>query len=138
MSLLFISMPVFVSAGLSDTGQNMLNFLDKSAENAGLNVIEAGKGESTVLNIIGGLTNTLLSIVGIIFFGLMLWAGVRWMSSHGNEEIVNEAKNTIRTAVIGILIVFSSFIVTNFVLNQLKDISKPASVTPPAETPATP
>ena len=116
----------------------MLNFLDKSAENAGLNVIEAGKGESTVLNIIGGLTNTLLSIVGIIFFGLMLWAGVRWMSSHGNEEIVNEAKNTIRTAVIGILIVFSSFIVTNFVLNQLKDISKPASVTPPAETPATP
>ena len=118
------------SAGISPTGQNMLDFLDATAGNAGLNKIDSG--ETAAMNIVGGIINVALSLIGIIFFILMLWAGIRWMTSQGNEEMIKEAKNTIRTAIIGIVVVFSSFLITNFILNQVKKIN---SSTVPLEQP---
>ena len=118
-------MPVFVSAGLSKTGTNMLNFLDATAGNAGLNTIDSG--ETATMNIVGGIINTILGLVGIVFFILMFWSGIQWMTSQGNEEIIKEAKGTIKTATIGIVVVFSSFMITNFILNQLKNVDSSGS-----------
>ena len=45
------------------------------------------------------------------------------MTSRGNEQDVTEAKETIRTSMIGILVVLSAYLITNFVFNQLARIA---------------
>ena len=110
------------AAGRSQSGIDALKFLDATAREAGLasGVIEPKHGEDKTLGIVANIINVILGFVGIIFFIQIFWAGFRWMTSAGNEEVISGAKSTIKTAVIGIVVVFSSFMITNFVLNQLK------------------
>jgi amino acid transporter len=112
---------------VSDAGKEALKFLDNTARTGGLLSGDADAapdaGETGVLRIISNIINVLLGFVGIIFFIQLFWAGIRWMTSAGNEEVVKEAKQTIKTAVIGIVVVLSAFLITNFVLNQIKSVS---------------
>ena len=110
----------------SEAGSDALKFLDSTAKKAGLTSRDPGGkdfAESQVLGIVGNIINVVLGFVGIIFFILLFWAGIRWMTSGGNEEIVKEAKQTIKTSVIGIVVVFSAFLITNFTLNQIGKIN---------------
>ena len=111
----------------SEAGSDALKFLDSTAKKAGLTSRDPGEedfAESQVLGIVGNIINVVLGFVGIIFFILLFWAGIRWMTSGGNEEIVKEAKQTIKTSVIGIVVVFSAFLITNFVLRQIGEIAE--------------
>ena len=117
---------------INTAGKDALNFLDDVAEKSGLGKVESA--ESATMNIIGNVINIALGFIGVIFFILVFWAGVRWMTSAGNEEVVKEAKNTIKTSVIGIAVVFLAFLFTNFVLRQIGDIAEaPASTGDSAE-----
>ena len=49
----------------------------------------------------------------------MTYAGVRWMTSRGNEELAARAKHTFEAAVIGIIITVSAYGISNFVLSRL-------------------
>ena len=49
----------------------------------------------------------------------MTYAGVRWMTSRGNEELAAKAKHTLEAAVIGIIITVSAYAISNFVLSRL-------------------
>lgn len=123
-----LASPGVAFAQRSDAGINALKFLDAAAEKGGLSSGIKGEGfssEDAVLGIIGNIVNVILGFVGIIFFIQMFYAGFRWMSSGGNEEIVTESRQTIKSAVIGIVVVFAAFVVTNFVLNQIASITGP-------------
>ena len=69
--------------------------------------------------IAGTIVGGFLSLLGIIFISLMIYAGFNWMSASGDEEKLNRAKNTIRRAIIGIVIVIGSYAIWNFVLLKL-------------------
>jgi hypothetical protein len=120
-------------------GQDALRYLDQTANIVGLSDQEpssGSRGDSSVLNIIGTIINTILGFVGITFFIQIFWTGIRWMNSGGNDEVISQAKKTIKTAVIGITVIFSAFLITNFLLNkvaQIQDIS-PTAPHPPPET----
>ncbi len=98
-----------------------INFLDQTASKAGLTTIASG--EQKTLELIGNIINILLGFVGIIFFIQIFWAGIKWMTAAGNEEIIKESKNTIKNATIGIVVVFSAFVITNFTLSQIENIT---------------
>lgn len=122
---------------INQAGQDALRFLDQTANKAGLTDRDPSgeaRGDTPVLNVIGTIINVILGFVGIIFFIQLFWAGFRWMTSGGNEEVVNEAKKTIKSAVIGIVIIFSAFVITNFLLNKLAQLQSitPISSTPPS------
>jgi len=63
--------------------------------------------------------NVSLSLLGIIMLGLIFYAGFLWMTSGGNEEQVGRAKTMIRNAIIGVIIILSSWALTTFVINAL-------------------
>ncbi|MBI2637140.1 MAG: hypothetical protein HYW81_03025 [Parcubacteria group bacterium] len=130
----FLASPQAAFAARSEAGESALKFLDATAEKAGLKSGDVGESsEDEVLGIIGNIINVILGFVGIIFFIQLFWAGFRWMSSGGNEEVVTEARQTIKTAVIGMVVVFAAFVVTNFTLNQIGSITgQQARPTPPA------
>jgi hypothetical protein len=60
-----------------------------------------------------------LSFLGVIFLLLTIYGGFLWMSDQGNEEQVAKAKKLITTAVIGLIIVVSSYAISWFILNVL-------------------
>jgi apolipoprotein N-acyltransferase len=60
-----------------------------------------------------------LGLVGLIFFGLMVYGGFLWMTARGAEDQAEKAKNTVTTAVIGIAIIVSAYAITAFVTNRL-------------------
>ncbi len=62
-----------------------------------------------------------LSLLGIIAIGLIMYAGFTWMTSGGNEEKIATAKKTLINATIGLVIIMSSFAITQFILGRLAD-----------------
>ncbi|OGY91818.1 MAG: hypothetical protein A3H70_04915 [Candidatus Komeilibacteria bacterium RIFCSPLOWO2_02_FULL_48_11] len=122
-----------VGAQIGPAGQDTLDFLGKTAELGGLT--ENSNAPTDPMDIVIVIINTVLGLVGIIFFVQMFYAGFRWMTSGGSEEIIKESKQTIRSAVIGITIVFASFVLTNFVINRIQGISE---TTAPPAAPAAP
>ncbi|MFH0891785.1 MAG: hypothetical protein V1867_03325 [Candidatus Falkowbacteria bacterium] len=69
------------------------------------------------------IVKVFLGFLGIIFFGLMLWAGFKWMGSRGNESTINEAKSQMGAAVIGLIIILMSYAIASFVSRCFFDIS---------------
>ena len=68
---------------------------------------------------IAAIINILLGFAGVIATILIIVAGTRWILSGGNEEEITKAKNIIKGAVIGILIVLGAYVVVNFVAEEL-------------------
>lgn len=82
-------------------------------------------GQNTILPqtdliiIIARIIRAVLGIIGIILVILMIYAGWVYMTSQGDPEKVNKSKNIIKRAVIGFIIVMSSFSIAHFVLTAL-------------------
>lgn len=89
----------------------------------------------------GKVVYVALSILGLIFLGFALYAGFKWMTARGDEKEVVKAKDTIKNAVIGIVITASAYALTSFVMGQLNTITTGGQTqgdtdegTPPCET----
>lgn len=93
------------------------------ADEGGLNAIgqtvynQTGEPRPLVL-VVGNIVRIFLGILGILFVILIIVAGFRWMTAGGNEENVKKASAQIRNAVIGLVIIFAAWSLTNFVINQ--------------------
>jgi len=53
---------------------------------------------------VGNLTNWLLGIVGMIAVVAIIWGGVQYMTSSGNQDQARNAKETIKFALMGLFI----------------------------------
>ena len=84
--------------------------------------------------------NTILFAVGSIAVIMLIYGGIKYTISGGDEKAVTSAKNTILYAVIGIVVALLAFAIVNFVIGALLTASPPASgagggVIPPDPTP---
>ena len=91
--------------------------LDTAANKAGLQ--KNIQGETDPLGIVGLVVKAGLSLVGLVFFGLMLYAGVTWMTARGDSGKVDKAKDTMESAIIGLVIVVSAYAIVNFVFSNV-------------------
>jgi hypothetical protein len=83
--------------------------------------------KSTPEGVAALIVQSVLGLVGIVFFLLMLYAGITWMTAMGSAEKVTKAKTMMETAIIGIIIVSASYAVATFVFTKLT--AAPASET---------
>ncbi len=67
----------------------------------------------------GRVVGVILSFVGILFLGLMIYAGLMWMTAEGNEQQITKAKSLLINAIIGIIIVFAAYAITSFIGTDL-------------------
>ena len=65
--------------------------------------------------IIGSLIGTILAFVGVLFFILVIYGGLLWMTARGNEQQIEKAKNLIGSAIVGLIIVLSAYAITAFI-----------------------
>ncbi|MBM3205090.1 hypothetical protein FJZ48_03895 [Candidatus Uhrbacteria bacterium] len=87
--------------------------VDAIAETSGL------ENANDLPTLIGNIINVALGFMGIVLLGYLLYAGFLWMTSGGEDEKVKQAKTMIRNAVIGLVLIVSSFAIANFILSRL-------------------
>lgn len=61
----------------------------------------------------------ILGLVGLVFFLMMLYAGVLWMTAGGNSDQVKKAKDIFVNGVIGVVIVAAAFALTEAIFNAI-------------------
>ncbi len=69
------------------------------------------------------IINYILSALGVLFLGLVIYGGFLWMTAGGNTDQVSRAKKIIINAVTGLVIIFFSFAITRFIFNLLTGAS---------------
>ncbi len=91
-------------------------------------------GEQTGLSatdpriIVGRIINAFLGILGVIFLGLILYAGFLYMTSGGEQEKVAKAKKYIISAIVGLVIILSAYAITSFIISRLTDATTGGSI----------
>ena len=72
-----------------------------------------------VSEIIGIVINGVLGVIGSVALVMLVWGGFQWLTSAGNKERVQKGTKTITWAVIGVVLVFASYMILNTVLEYL-------------------
>lgn len=78
-----------------------------------------GLGTKDLREGIMAIINVLLGFLGIIAIVIILYGGFVWLTSGGNEDKVGSAKKIITAGVIGLVIIFVSYAIASFVIDQL-------------------
>ncbi len=103
--------------------QNTADTLEGLNETAGKITAFSDQTETTydstfVATKAGQILGLVLSFIGILFLGLMIYAGLMWMTAAGNEQKIASSKELLINASIGLVIVFASYAITVFIGNQ--------------------
>lgn len=61
----------------------------------------------------------ILGLVGLIFFVLMIYGGLMWMTAAGNDTQIKKAKTVVVNSTIGAVIVVAAYAITTAVFNAL-------------------
>ena len=80
---------------------------------------EAGLSKVDPRIVVAQIIQVSLGLLGIVAIAFIVYAGYLWLTSGGNEEQVKNAQQTIFRAVIGLLIIFSAYSITVFVISSL-------------------
>ncbi len=86
------------------------------ADSAGFDTTDMGS--APIGNLMADIIGALLSLLGIIFLGLIIYAGYNWMTASGDEEKIKKSTDTIKRAIIGLIITLSAYAITYFVFNN--------------------
>ena len=73
--------------------------LQKTAPQAGYST-----EQSDINTVANTIVNGVLSVLAVAFFGIMMYAGIRWMMARGNEELAGKAKTALQTSIIGFIL----------------------------------
>jgi cytochrome bd-type quinol oxidase subunit 2 len=95
------------------------NFVNQS----GLNTAGSKAGYSDTLkalnpeNLSSQIINIVLSILGLIFIGLIIYGGLTWMLAEGNEQKLEKAKQIILASIIGLIVVLAAYAASYFIIS---------------------
>lgn len=105
------------SSNITLAKAELLSNLDKTANIGGI------KSDISLGTRIGTIINGILSIIGIVMLILFIYGGWTWMTAGGNEEKVRQATKILVSAVVGFILIFLSFALTNFFINAYNKAS---------------
>lgn len=101
-----LSLPFFVFAQSTvQSKSGIMNKLKTVGEQGGYEKAD----DTTLATTLGMIVNVVLSLLGIIFIILIIYAGIQWMTAGGNEDAVTKAKGRLKNAIIGLVITVSSY-----------------------------
>jgi hypothetical protein len=85
----------------------------------------------TIPNIISGAISLVMLVVALVFFFMLLWGGLKWVMSEGDEKKVSSARAQITNALVGLAIVFAAWAIMKLInvvfgVNVLGNLSIPS------------
>lgn len=114
LGILFFGTLLFTTAGV-----HAQEFVE--AGNLGLSEVQesSGLGQSSFVTIVGRIIRVILTLLGVIAIIFVIYAGFLWMTAGGSEEAIDKAKRTLANGAIGLVIVLSSYAITEFVIRSI-------------------
>ena len=119
VSLLFFGVQNILAASYGNYGLdttvtgNVSDALSKTA-------VDSSASAGSFLSLKSGqLVGAVLAFICVIFLILIIFAGFTWMTSSGNEQKVDKAKNLITSSIIGLVIILAAYAITAFIGQQL-------------------
>ena len=68
-----------------------------------------------IQDIVSFVIMLLLTVAVLLSFFFLLFGGLKWILSQGDKKKVDEAQKTITFSIIGLIVVFISFFILNFI-----------------------
>jgi len=116
IAVLAIILPMSVVSARTTTAKSLVETIDEPTQKM---LGETGLNDFTLVQIIVAIIQIALSLLGIIFLIIIVFAGYSWMTAAGNEEAVKKAQDMIKRAIIGLVTVLMAYAITYFIFNQL-------------------
>ncbi len=90
-------------------GSGLLNV----TETSGLNTT------NSVPQIVGNVIKVILGISGTVALIFIVWGGIQWMISKGEESKIASARKLMVSGMVGIAIIAAAYAITDFVIKQI-------------------
>lgn len=107
---------VFLSPGYVSAQRKTLNDAQNSLETV---IPSTGITEGNLDTQAATVVKAILVAMALVFFGLMVYSGIVWMTARGEEDRITKARETIIAAVIGLVVVVSAYAVTNLLVDKV-------------------
>jgi len=106
----------FIEEQQQDPVEKEHDFQEKETPSAKL---DNPLGVSTVPEVISRLIKIMLGLVGTVSLVVFIYAGFLWITAQGKPDQINKGKQAMIWAVVGILVVFSSYAILKYVFDVL-------------------
>lgn len=77
------------------------------------------QGGQDVNQIIQTVVNVLFFILGAVAVIMIIWSGIRYVTSAGNATAVTSAKNTLIYSVVGLIVAMLAYAIVSFIIDAL-------------------
>ncbi|MFA6307518.1 MAG: TrbC/VirB2 family protein [Patescibacteria group bacterium] len=67
----------------------------------------------------GQMIKGLMGVTGAIALFMLVWGGIVWMTSQGSADRLKQGKDTVLWAILGLIIIFMSYVILNFVFTLI-------------------
>lgn len=74
---------------------------------------------------LSGLYNFLISVVGVVAMGAIVIGGARYLTSAGNPSAIDDAKHTINSAIYGLLLAITSWVIVSTINPDILVLKNP-------------
>ncbi len=74
----------------------------------------------SIPKLIGKVINSIMGIIGAICLVMFIIGGVTWLTAMGNDKTVAKGKAILVWAIVGMVVIFSSYVIVNFVIQTLQ------------------
>lgn len=81
-----------------------------------------GTNLTDLATVVGNVILAILTITGLIFLVLIVYAGFKWMLAQGEEQKITEARNLIIHSTIGLIVVITAYAVSTFIVKAIQGI----------------
>lgn len=112
-------------AQIPSVGTEYVQVTAQASDPFGLNQATPSSIRNDIPVTVARMIRGVLGIVGIIFIILVIYGGVTWMVSGGNDQRITTAKKILTTATIGLVIIATAYSVTYFIIESLEDAQLP-------------
>lgn len=114
--------PVSVVAADPSTGitQSALDGLRDAGDGA-----QVSTDNPSIGAYVGRIISQILVVISVVFFVLMVFGGVMWMTAGGSEERVTSGQRLLRNAIIGFMVTAAAFLITRFVTQVVYKAADP-------------
>jgi len=136
IKITILSLTMLLGASLTPTA-----FAQLTPANTGLTATAdatALKGTSTDITLIAAkVIDVVIGTLGILLFFYIIWGGFKWMTARGDSKKTEDATKIMTNAVIGTLIILSSYALATFTITQLGKATDGTTTAPTTTTTTT-
>ncbi|MBI5077642.1 hypothetical protein HZB94_04660 [Candidatus Falkowbacteria bacterium] len=121
--VLVMSLMMVLAAPLAVSAQNLLEGKDATQVLKDTGTVAYGTADAPqLLPMIGNIIKILLTLLGVIFLILVVYAGFMWMTAGGDKEKVEKAQDILKRAVIGLAITLAAYAISDFVISNINAV----------------